>query len=245
MIESHARVRDGLLIALTFTAGVVDAVSFLGLGQIFTANMTGNTVFLALAVGQRDLLPAVRSGVALLGFSVGAIFVGRILGRATGAEPWSSRVTGVLCVELALVVAFNLGWVLASGSPANGPLYLLIGLISVAMGIQSASARHLSVPGIVTTTVLTSALIGLMSEFAALGIRGPSTTRWATTLVSLFSGAAIGGVLMVTSRVTPPFLITAILVGVCVIGFTRFRSGSPSSPAQLPEGSSGSEPASS
>lgn len=36
------RTRDALLIGLTLAAGVVDAVSYLGLGQIFTANMTGN-----------------------------------------------------------------------------------------------------------------------------------------------------------------------------------------------------------
>lgn len=44
--------RDALPITLTFGAGTVDAVSFLGTGGIFTANMTGNTVFLAPAGGQ-------------------------------------------------------------------------------------------------------------------------------------------------------------------------------------------------
>jgi uncharacterized membrane protein YoaK (UPF0700 family) len=39
------------LLGLTVVTGVVDAVSFLGLGHIFTANMTGNVVFLGFALG--------------------------------------------------------------------------------------------------------------------------------------------------------------------------------------------------
>ncbi|MDX6641084.1 MAG: hypothetical protein QOF12_2095, partial [Solirubrobacteraceae bacterium] len=30
------------LLVLTFSTGLVDAVSYLGLGRVFTANMTGN-----------------------------------------------------------------------------------------------------------------------------------------------------------------------------------------------------------
>ena len=75
------RRRDALLLALTFAAGAVDAVSYLGLGQIFTANMTGNVVFLALAVGERSLLTALHSVGALIGFCLGAIVAGRILAR--------------------------------------------------------------------------------------------------------------------------------------------------------------------
>jgi uncharacterized membrane protein YoaK (UPF0700 family) len=39
------------LLALTFTTGLVDAVSLLGLGRVFTANMTGNVVLLGFALG--------------------------------------------------------------------------------------------------------------------------------------------------------------------------------------------------
>ena len=44
-----------LLLALTLVTGLVDAVSYLALGRVFTANMTGNVVFL----GSR---PRVRPG---------------------------------------------------------------------------------------------------------------------------------------------------------------------------------------
>jgi hypothetical protein len=38
------------LLLLTATTGLVDAVAFLGLGQVFTANMTANVVFLGFAI---------------------------------------------------------------------------------------------------------------------------------------------------------------------------------------------------
>src|ERR1700690_2251672 len=86
------RRRDGLLIALTFASGVVDAVSYLGLGQIFTANMTGNVVFLALAVGERSLFLALRSALAVVAFSGGALVAGRILSGARSQAIWPRRV---------------------------------------------------------------------------------------------------------------------------------------------------------
>jgi uncharacterized membrane protein YoaK (UPF0700 family) len=44
--------RDSRLLALTWAAGSVDAISYLGLGHVFTAMMTGNTVLLGLALAQ-------------------------------------------------------------------------------------------------------------------------------------------------------------------------------------------------
>ena len=38
------------LLALTFTTGLVDGVSYLGLGHVFTANMTGNIVLLGFGI---------------------------------------------------------------------------------------------------------------------------------------------------------------------------------------------------
>src|SRR5262245_65712709 len=82
--------RDPLLVglmALTFVTGLVDAVSFLGLGRVFTANMTGNVVFLGFAAAGSPGLSVLRSGMALLAFSVGALIGGRI-GARIGPEVW-------------------------------------------------------------------------------------------------------------------------------------------------------------
>src|SRR4051794_10773782 len=58
------------LLLLTVTTGLIDAVSFLGLGHIFTANMTGNVVFLAFAI----------AGAAGLSISASLLALGCFLG---------------------------------------------------------------------------------------------------------------------------------------------------------------------
>jgi hypothetical protein len=45
---------------LTATTGLIDAVAFLGLGRVFTANMTGNVVFLAFAIAGAQGLSSAR-----------------------------------------------------------------------------------------------------------------------------------------------------------------------------------------
>lgn len=47
--------RDLLLMALTFSSGAIDAISYLALGKVFTAFMTGNLVFLGLRAVNADL----------------------------------------------------------------------------------------------------------------------------------------------------------------------------------------------
>src|SRR3712207_3247055 len=71
------------LMALTVVTGLVDAVSFLGLGRVFTANMTGNVVFLAFAVAGAPGLSIPRSLASLIAFLAGAAIGGR-LGAAMG-----------------------------------------------------------------------------------------------------------------------------------------------------------------
>lgn len=95
------RGRDAMLASLSLAAGCVDAVCYLGLGQVFVANMTGNTVLLGLAIGQADGRNVLQSGTALVGFvlgvAAGAAIVERgpgtraRLGRPPSPRPWGSR----------------------------------------------------------------------------------------------------------------------------------------------------------
>src|SRR6266852_6075776 len=66
------------LIGLTVVTGLVDAISFLGLGHIFTANMTGNLVFLGFAAGGAPGISAARSIAALCAFAGGSAGGGRL-----------------------------------------------------------------------------------------------------------------------------------------------------------------------
>ena len=75
------RILPALLLALTATTGFVDAVSYLALGHVFTANMTGNVVFLGFAVAKVPELSIARSGAALGAFVIGAALGGRLAAR--------------------------------------------------------------------------------------------------------------------------------------------------------------------
>ncbi|WP_026453164.1 DUF1275 family protein, partial [Saccharomonospora iraqiensis] len=76
------------LLVLTLVTGIVDAVSFLRLDQIFVANMTGNVVFLGLSVTPSSSVAAYAPAIAIAGFTLGALAGGVFAARApAGAVP--------------------------------------------------------------------------------------------------------------------------------------------------------------
>jgi uncharacterized membrane protein YoaK (UPF0700 family) len=160
---SPARVRDAMLVMLSLAAGCVDAVGYLGLGHIFVANMTGNTVLLGLALGQAQEQAVLRAVVAPVGFIIGVAAGTMIVGPDREEATWPSAVTAALAVELAILAALAARWFLVRSEPAGGAGYTLIGLLALAMGVQSAAVRRLGVPG-VATTYITGTLTSLTEE---------------------------------------------------------------------------------
>ena len=61
-----------LMLTLSFGTGVLDAATYLGLHQVFTANMTGNVVFVGLGLADTADVPLLRAALALVGFVAGA-----------------------------------------------------------------------------------------------------------------------------------------------------------------------------
>src|SRR5258708_27453599 len=110
-----------VLIGLTFVAGLVDAVSVLALGHVFTANMTGNVVFLAFAVAGAPGLSLARSGVALVAFLTGALGGGRLAGvlRVGTLNRWLSVVFGLEAVFVLTAAAALQGG--GGGAPRPSP----------------------------------------------------------------------------------------------------------------------------
>jgi uncharacterized membrane protein YoaK (UPF0700 family) len=154
---------SALLTALAFASGCIDAMSYVALGKVFTANMTGNTVLLGIAVVSGQWTRVGRSGCALAGFCAGVALAATVLrARATGAL-WSRRATSALAFELLPLVALAL----AGGAvgAANGDAYWLIALAGVAMGIQSAAVRTVAIAG-VTTTYISNMLTKLVGDGA-------------------------------------------------------------------------------
>src|ERR1700704_6245836 len=76
-----------LLLVLTGVTGLVDAVSYLRLGHVFVADMTGNVVFLGFGVDSRSGLSVAASLVAIAGFVLGAFACGRLAHTLAGTRP--------------------------------------------------------------------------------------------------------------------------------------------------------------
>ena len=161
-LPSPEATRDILLLLLAATSGYVDAVSYLGLGNVFTANMTGNTVLLGLDLAQARGLAALRSAVALAGFVAGVALGSAIVERERERGLWPARVTVACAIEGLVLLAFAIGGALAGATDARA-VYLLIALSAIAMGVQSVAVRALGVAG-VTTTYITGTWMSLASE---------------------------------------------------------------------------------
>jgi uncharacterized membrane protein YoaK (UPF0700 family) len=155
--------RDAMLLMLTWAAGIVDAVSYLGLGHVFTAMMTGNTVLLALAVSEGEIMAIMRSALALAGFSVGAAMGALIVTRSDERGEWPPVVTHALAFEGLLLGVFTAVWYITQTARTTGVTNILIVLSSLAMGTQAAAVRHLGVPG-VATTYITGTLTSLVAD---------------------------------------------------------------------------------
>src|ERR1700758_3164740 len=129
--------RDAMVLVLTWAAGGVDAISYLGLDHVFTANMTGNAVLLGLAVGQGQGWAALRSISALAGFVLGVAIGALIVERSPNQGDWSRAATHAVALEWIILGTFTITWHASGGPRSGGLLYALIALSAVAMGIQS------------------------------------------------------------------------------------------------------------
>src|SRR2546427_4986772 len=73
------RIRDLLLNALTVSSGAIDAISFLALGKVFSAFMTGNIAFLGLRVAGAGGPGVVAILISIAAFAVGVYLSTRIV----------------------------------------------------------------------------------------------------------------------------------------------------------------------
>ena len=219
-----ARVRrDALLVCLTLSSGAVDAISYLGLGKVFTANMTGNIVLLGLAVGRSAGSELVRAAVSLVGYALGA-FLGARIARRGGEHSWRREVTLALSLVAVLQAALFGAWLGSSGHPGQTAEALMVALSALAMGIQSAAVAALGVAG-VTTTYVTGTLTGLMGGLAAGSDNRLELARRATVLVALLAGAAIAVVILTNVRRLAPLLPLLVTAAVVLYAATRSRTG--------------------
>ena len=222
------RVRDLLLNALTVSSGAVDAISFIALGKVFSAFMTGNIAFLGLRVAGASRSPgAVAIIVSMAAFAVGVYVSTRIVKRSESSSMWPQRVTVALGISLIAHAVFLAVWFASNGQPSTDVAHVLLGSWALAMGMQSAAVRTLHVDGVFTTAA-TATIIFLAGHLTNWSATVAERRRLAGVLVSLFVGATAGGMLLVHAHIYAPvlpFAITVVAVATAAIFFAGARRG--------------------
>jgi uncharacterized membrane protein YoaK (UPF0700 family) len=198
------------LVVLTGTTGLVDAVSYLGLGHVFTANMTGNIVLLGFAAVGGTGLSVARSLVSLAAFLIGALIGGRIA-TTYGDGPRRRWLLPVAIGEAALLLAAAGSAVGIHAGSSSAELYPVIALTAVAMGLRNATIRHLAEPDL-TTTVLTLTLTGLAADSSLVGGTNPRPARRIGAVGAMLAGAALGAamILHLSRPLVWPLVVAAV-----------------------------------
>jgi uncharacterized membrane protein YoaK (UPF0700 family) len=234
------RAKIATLIGMAGVGGYADAVSYLGLGRVFTAAMTGNTVLLMLGIGEQDWGAAARAAVALLGF-VGGVALGQVVvGRFTARTHWPRAVGAGLLLELVILLGLSAGWYLSGPDMGWWVTHPLILVSALAMGVQSATARLLGVAAVATTyvrgtlTALTCGTIDWLRSprvahkadatpprepHSPTTIYGPALPAVAWAVYAL--GALLGGLAVM---LTPAVAILPAVLAVATLAVLDFRA---------------------
>src|SRR3989442_7331013 len=214
------RVIPYALLGMTAVTGLVDAVSFLSLGRVFTANMTGNIVLLAFATARVSGLSIARSLTALLAFLVGAILGGRVIARASADAQIRFAVQALLLEAVFLFAASfcSIGYRSDLLGHSFQP-FALIALTALAMGTRNAAVRKLAIPDL-TTTVLTLTITGIGADSSLANGNNPRLARRVESVIAMFLGAALGAVVIHYSISAALWLATAISA-VCSAALVR------------------------
>lgn len=201
-----------LLLLLSVTTGLVDAISVLGLGKVFTANMTGNIVFLGFAASGAPDFRVAPYLVAISAFLVGAAVAGRTgKAYANGSlRRWLLTSATIEAVMLWVAAGFAIELDIAGGTPEPN-VYAIIALTALAMGYRNATIRQLKIPDL-TTTVLTLTLTGLAADSSLAGGANPNWARRLGSVAAIFAGAALGALLVIRTGLVIPLILAGVMV---------------------------------
>ena len=213
------RVHLWLMLALTFSTGVVDAVGYLGLDRVFTGNMTGNVVLLGMAFAGGTDLPILRPALALVFFMLGAALAGRML-RKGPASGWSWQTSVALTVVAAGLTALAVFVALADvqGNEVLGSI--TTSSMATVMGVQAATAKRLKVAEI-TTVVVTSTITGLASDSKLAGGNSQFWQRRALAIGLILVGALAGAAALHVGLWLGLGISAALSIAVAIAGYVR------------------------
>jgi uncharacterized membrane protein YoaK (UPF0700 family) len=207
-----------VLTVITVVSGLIDGVSYLGLGHVFTANMTGNVVILGFAAAGAPGFSVAASLVSLAAFLVGGVGAGRleIAMRPRPRHQWvrTAFIGESVLLAVATIVAFAV---------PVGASYALIAVMALAMGLRNGTVRKLAVPDM-TTTVLTMTLTGLASDSSLAGGTNPRARRRITAVLAMLVGALLGAWLVLHHGLGWPLVVSTVVVAASALGVRAERS---------------------
>ncbi|MEU0434041.1 YoaK family protein [Streptomyces sp. NPDC006290] len=206
----------------TAVSGLIDAISYLGLGHVFTANMTGNVVIIGFAAAGVPGFSVLGSLVSLAAFLVGAVAAGR-LETVMRHRPSSHWLRLTLVLEMVLLATATA--VAFAASHAVHAVHALIALTALAMGLRNGTVRKLAVPD-VTTTVLTLTLTGLASDSTLAGGTNPRSGRRLLSVLAMLTGAFGGALLVQHTGLGWPLLASTVGAAAAALAVPRSSSSS-------------------
>ena len=228
--------RNTLLLALAGAAGCVDAASYLLMSRVFTANMTGHTVLLGIAVVEGRTDTTLHALLALAGFVVGALAGAAIADREPARAAWPHCSTQALALECAVLVGLALAWAQGAAAVEGGLAACIFGA-AFSMGIQSAAARTVKVHGI-STTFITGTLTSLCAGLVARHRHGPPDpgapedphglalllSVWGVYVAGAVVGAALAGLAPAFALAPAALVVVAVTaIAAALFGLGRDR----------------------
>ena len=195
------------LLALTFVTGIVDAVSFLGLGQVFAAMQTGNVIFLGLGIAGAAEASVVAPLVALVAFISGG-GLAALLARSQAFRP-GHGLGSALAIEVSLLAGAAAIATAGDVEPGKLSAYVAIALLALAMGLRNTVVRGFGGPNL-ATTVLNLTMTALTSPAPLSVASGSDIAQRAAAFVAILAGAATGALLLEASLALPLFTAAAI-----------------------------------
>jgi uncharacterized membrane protein YoaK (UPF0700 family) len=217
-----AAVRNSFLVALSMSTGCVDAVSWLVLGKVFSAFMTGNLVFLGLLAGGASGPDLLRVVISVLSFALGATVSGWVLRTTIKSERlWPFRVSVALSITALLEAGVVGVWKGAGGHPSGNTVPVVIGMLSAAMGVQTVAIASLRIRGVFTTAA-TATLAILMGDAAGWPHLKGEAQRLITVVLALVAGAAVGAALVGNAPMAAPlfpFCVTTLVLSAAALLF--------------------------
>ncbi|HEX7658434.1 MAG TPA: YoaK family protein [Pseudonocardiaceae bacterium] len=223
-VSIDRRLLVGTLLALTCVTGLIDAASYLRLGHVFVANMTGNVVFLGFSLQPGSGLSAPASALGIAGFLVGALAGGR-LGFHLMSKPrlWLYTAFAIQAAMLTMVAVLgDVGALAYAGNAA----WLTIALLAFTFGLQNSTVRRIGAADL-TTTVLTLTLTGLAADNVIAGGPGAKWFRRLGSVLAMLAGAAVGALLLQVIGVTGVLAVAAVLVTIIALIFATAPQPAP------------------